>query len=244
MTELSLVARASAALDRLKRLDETARLANEGDRVRTRAEELERPAIEVEHVALVVDALRGRGIAIELPESSVFSMREQLAALRDRYRTDPSQITAADGRLRFSLWDPLRVMPAELRGLVLAAWRSHARGLIREQSVELLDVLEHVPGLQADARAIRQLATEFDRLSESLPQDEAGIDHLEGIAKEIERRWQSLEGGGIPREVVDFLAAAALSGAPLDLLTPAVREWLDERSLTRYVRLSMSGADR
>jgi hypothetical protein len=239
--ELSLVARASAALDRLKRLDETARLANEGDRVRTRAEELERPASELEHVALVVDALHGRGIAIELPKSSVFSMREQLAALRDRYRTDPGQITAADGKLRFSLWDPLRALPVELRGVVLEAWRSHARSLIREQSVELLDVLEHVPGLQADAGAIRQLATEFDRLSESLPQDEAGIDHLEGIAKEIERRWQSVEGGGIPREVVDFLAAAAVSGAPLDLLTPAVREWLDERSLTRYVRLSLSG---
>jgi hypothetical protein len=241
MTELSLVARASATLDRLTRLDETAQLANEGDRVRTRAEELERPAGELEHIALVVDALRRRGISIELPESSVVSMREQLAALRDRYRTDPSQITAADGRLRFSLWDPLRALPAELRGVVVAAWRSHAKGLIREQSVELLDVLEHVPGLQADARAIRELATEFDRLSESLPQDEPGIDRLEGIASEIERRWQSLEGGGIPREVVDFLAAAAVTGAPLDLLTPAVREWLDERSLTRYVRLSLSG---
>jgi hypothetical protein len=133
-------------------------------------------------------------------------------------------------------------LPSELRGVVLEAWRSHARSLIREQSVELLDVLEHVPGLQSDARAIRQLATEFDRLSESLPQDEAGIDHLEGIAGEIERRWRSLAGGGIPREVIDFLSAAAVTGAPLDLLTPAVREWLDERSLTRYVRLSLSGS--
>jgi hypothetical protein len=239
--ELSLVARASAALDRLKRLDETARLANEGDRVRTRAEELERPASELEHLALVADALRKRDISIELPGSSVVSMRGQLATLRERYRSDPSQITAADGRLRFSLWDPLRALPTELRSVVLSAWRLHARSLIREQSVELLDVLEHVPGLQADARAIRELATEFDRLSESLPHDEAGIDRLEGIASEIERRWQSLEGGGIPREVIDFLAAASVTGAPLDLLTPAVREWLDDRSLTRYVRLSLSG---
>ena len=240
MTELSLVGRASAAVDRLKRLDETARLANEGDRVRTRAEELERPATELEHVAIVVDALRRRGISIVIPESSVVSMREQLAALRERYVTDPNQITAADGRLRLSLWDPLRALPSELRGVVLEAWRSHARGLIREQSVELLDVLEHVPGLQADASAIRQLAIEFDRLSDRLPQDEAGIARAKELADEIERRWQSLEGGGIPREVIDFLAAAAVTGAPLDLLTPAVRAWLDERSLTRHVRLSLS----
>jgi hypothetical protein len=242
MTDLSLVARSSAALDRLRRLEETARLANEGDRVRTRAEELERPASELEHVALVVQALRRRGISIELPKSAVVSLRQQLAALRDRYRSDPNQITAADGRLRFSLWDPLRALPSELRGFVLESWRSHAKSLVREQSVELLNVLEHVPGLQADASAIRQLATEFDHLSDSLPQDEAGIDHLEEIAGEIERRWQSLEGGGIPREIIDFLAAAAVTGAPLDLLTPAVREWLDERSLTRHVRISLMGS--
>ncbi len=239
--ELSLVTRASAALDRLKRLDETARLASEGDRVRTRAEELERPASELEHLALVVDALRRRAIPIELPRSSVVAMRGQLAALRDRYGSDPSQITAADGRLRFTLWDPLRALPTELRTVVLTAWRSHATTLIREQSVELLDVLERVPGLQADARSIRDLAAEFGHLSESLPHDDAGIDRLERIASEIERRWQSLEGEGIPREVIDFLAAASLTGAPLDLLTPAVREWLDDRSLTRYVRLGLSG---
>lgn len=240
MTEkLSLLARAAAAQDRLRRLDETVRLANEGDRVRTRAEELEGPASELAHLALVVGALRRRGIPIELSQTSVVTTRQGLVALRDRYRDDPSKITAPDGRLRFTLWDPLRELPAELRRIILEAWRSHVRSLVRAQSVELLDVLERVPGLQSDARAIRGLAAELERLSDSLPRDDAAIDRIQEIAGELEHRWKSLEGGGIPREVVEFLAAASVAGAPLDLLTPAVREWLEERSLTKHVRLTL-----
>jgi hypothetical protein len=242
MTEdLSLVARAAAAQDRLRRLDETVRLANEGDRVRTRADELEGPASELEHLALVVGSLRRRGIPMDVPRSSVVAIRDQLVALRDRYRDDPSKITAPDGRLRFTLWDPLRELPAELRRVVLESWRSHVQSQVRAQSVELLDVLERVPGLQSDAHAIRELAAELGRLSESLPRDDADIDRIRVIPSEIGHRWKSLEGEGIPSEVIEFLAAASVAGAPLDLLTPAVREWLDERSLTKHVRLTLSG---
>jgi hypothetical protein len=237
----TLVERASSALDRLKRLNETALLANEGDRVRTRADELEAPVAEMEHILLVEQALRRRGVSPELPQSAIATARTQLAALRDRYRSDPTQITAPDGRLRFTLWDPLRALPNEIRSSLNGAWEAHARSLLREQSVEILEVLERVPGLQVDARAIRAMASEFDSLSSRLPRQEEDVDRIEELAREIERRWQSLEGAGIPSDVLDFLAAASVSGAPLALLTPAVREWLQERSLTQFVRLTLSG---
>lgn len=241
MTDAPLLTkRASSILDRLKRLQETALLANEGDRVRTRADELSRPLSDLESLQLVDEGLRERGLEPQVDRESIRATHTQLLALATRYRADPSQITAPDGRLRFTLWDPLKTLPDELRRSLLDAWRDHVAALVPRQRPEILDVLERVPGVQAEARALREIGNEFDRRSNALPQNNEDFDRIEGLATEIQTRWRTLEGAGIPAEVMNFLAAASLGSARLDLLTPTVRAWLDERSLTQHVRVTLS----
>jgi hypothetical protein len=236
----SVPARATLALDRLRRLGEGARLAAVADRIRTRADELVGPVSELELLAAIGEALGQRGVSHQLEAASLAGLRSQLIALADRYRLDPEQIAAPDGRLRFTLWDPLRGLPADLQQSLLNAWRDHARGLLPRQRPEILDVLERIPGLQQDARAIREMSAEFERRSSVLPHGDADVARIEELAGDIQTRWQTLEGGGIPADVLDFLAAASLGTARLDQLTPTVRDWLTERSLLSYVRVSLT----
>jgi len=236
----SVFSRTEAALERLRRLGEDARLASVADRVKTRADQLETPVAELEILATVRSALRAQGMPTSTDTELLTGLGLQLSELADRYTNDPEQIVAADGRLRFTLWDPLRALPTSLRESLLASWRAYCRSLVPPQRLEVLAVLERIPGLQEDARAIRVMAAEFEQRVAMLPQGTEDIGRIEELGAEIQTRWGTLEGSGIPKDVLDFLAAASMGSARLDQWTPNVRAWLEDRSLLRYVTLSLS----
>jgi hypothetical protein len=241
VADAALTDRATKLVERLNRLAEIGQLVDVSDAVRTRAELLVGPASELHGLTAVAIAFRERGIEIDVDVDSIRRMRLQLADLGERYRSDPAQIAAPDGQLRFTLWDPLRQLPGLLRQTLIASWRRHAQALVPPQREEVLDVLQRVPGLRDHAEAIRKLSAEIDERAGMLPQGEPDFDRIEELAASIKARWDELEaGGGIPAEVLQFLAAASLGGAALDLLTPAVRSWLEQRSLLALVRVTMA----
>ena len=69
-----------------------------------------------------------------------------------------------------------------------------------------------------------------------MPTSVADFEKAEAVAQDLQDHWQALQ--GIPEDVREFLAAASTGDAPLDDLTPGIRDWLQKTNslgLLRYV---------
>lgn len=237
----SLLDRAGAANKRIRTLAGMNSLASKADAVRTRANALKSAADALDPIGGVVRAFREHGIPTQAIDTAALnSLREQLTQLGKAYRDNPDQIAAPDGRYRYALWEPLGALPTNLGETLLTSWQAYCAALTPHQQSGVLEVLSGVPGLQQDALRIAGLRDELDRRSRALPWNETDLVRVSDLAAKIDLEWKSIEGTGIPADVLNFLKKASVGGASLPELTAEVRTWLEERSLGGFIRITMN----
>jgi hypothetical protein len=108
------------------------------------------------------------------------------------------------------------------------------------QPREVLEVLVEVPGLRAHALEMRTLARLLSEQAATLPRGESDFTRAETQVNRIEELWGELEGAGIPEAVLSFLSQATREGATFEQYTTEVSDWLQERSLTRLLRIGFA----
>jgi hypothetical protein len=87
----------------------------------------------------------------------------------------------------------------------------------------------------------RGLHQRLQALFQQLPQDAAAIDQVTEVAKELEATAQGFD-FDVPQAVKAFLEAVqSVAGAPLDLLTPEVVNWLKANNSLDTYRISAKG---
>ena len=126
-----------------------------------------------------------------------------------------------------------------------SSWEEYSSRKIPPISREELDVFAEDPKLREKVRAVRDAASAVLQLSDRVPRDKDQLHRFEDKLAELTRAWKALTeaaGGHAPPEVIQFLQrAGTVDGAPLDLLTKSVMDWLDQSGRTgRYVVKSVS----
>jgi hypothetical protein len=241
MPSASLLDRAGSVNKRLRVLATMNSLADKADSVRTRATVLKTAADELDPLVSVIRAFRAHEIPTDAITAAPLSLiRRQLISLGKAYAENPDQIAAPDGSLRALLWSPLSSLTAQLHQMLLISWQAHCEALTPHQQSGVLEVLARIPGLQDDAVRINLLREELEERSGSLPRDEADLARVSELAARIDLEWRTLEGAGIPAEVLNFLRKASRGGANLAELSAGVRIWLEERDLGHFIRIIMT----
>lgn len=116
-----------------------------------------------------------------------------------------------------------------------AAWQRYAAKTIPEVSDEVLTALQDDPRGGSTVAKIRRLSDKLGRLRDrTIPTAEELSDFDEANA-EVRSAWSTLDAESLDDNVLAFLRAANSDhGAPLELLTTAVLEWLEQRAATRH----------
>jgi hypothetical protein len=123
----------------------------------------------------------------------------------------------------------------ELERRATSTWQRYATQKTPEISEEVLAALEADPRAGSTVVRIRRLSEVLRRLRDApLPSLEE-LDEFDRTTAELRRAWSTLDVASLSEEVVTFLRAAnSDDGAPLELLTVPVREWLEQRGAASH----------
>lgn len=175
------------------------------------------------------NAFRTRAIAHEVPAAALAAISPRLDQVRAEYRTKPDSILGQ--RALGSILRDLQSLAPRLTAMLAAAWASYVDDQHVEISDQLLAVLDQVPALREATKQVRTSQANIARRRATLPKANSDIADLDSAVAELRSQWHLLTGDGLPREVMEFIRAAAGGGAQLELLTDEVRQWLISRAV-------------
>jgi hypothetical protein len=126
---------------------------------------------------------------------------------------------------------------SELERRATGMWQRYTAQRTPEISTEVLTALEDDPLAGSTVVRIMHLAEGLRRLRDRPIPSPEELNEFGEVAAQLRSAWSTLDVASLSEEIVAFLwAANTPRGAPLDLLTVQVREWLEQRgAATQYV---------
>jgi len=178
-------------------------------------------------------AISARLGAPSLP-SPLFGMALALASeWRAALDEDLGQALSSD--MFGSFQNAVGLAARELERRATESWQSYAAQRTPETSSEILAALAADLKAGSTVARISRLSEKVGRLRQRLVPSPEELDEFDAATAEIRSAWSTLDVAGLSDEVVAFLRAAHSDrGALLELLTAAVRDWLQERGATAH----------
>ena len=217
----------------IRQRNELRRAHKDAEAFRARASDLKSSRELVEDAIERIHVLTTKDVAVTKPPSPDAAMTV-LAECQAKLVANPVESGRDYGRLKRSV----DKFGKDLLGIAEKALKSVRQDLPTVDEVFLRQV-EVIPGYADRVARIRQqrdalLNGNDPRLSaEALEQF---LDHR----KALRRLADDLKPGEFPNEVLEFFKAGRHGGgAPLERLTPSVRQWLSDRDLLKHVRVQV-----
>jgi len=125
----------------------------------------------------------------------------------------------------------------ELERRATGAWQRYTAQKTPDISGEVLTALEADPRAGSTVVRIERLADALRSLRDRPIPSLEELTKFDEATAQLRSAWSTLDVEGLSEEIVAFLRAAnSYQGAPVDLLTAEVREWLEQRgAATHYV---------
>jgi hypothetical protein len=231
----SLPARAAALRERLVELDKKSSNVTEGHNleglrveIAARARKLE---AQLDKQVLLADA----NVAIP-PPASLILVRKRATGLLEKFKADTKAATLKKGQGWTALLSEIDVACRDLAAAVQSAWRAHRAAVFAgDTPAALRGKLAHTKANDEAFTAYEALYKSLKAAFDDLPGDKRDLEKVAALAVQLERVAQAFD-FDVPAEVKRFLEAVlSVSGAPLALLTPEVRRWLEAKgSLENY----------
>jgi len=119
------------------------------------------------------------------------------------------------------------------------AWATYKKHRVPSTNPELLGLLAKIQTFKPTVQKIRSLLAQIDAVD--FPKDINHFQEIDQAINSLATEWNSLKSDEVPTIVLDFLRAAAnVHGATVDLLTPEVKAWLYEHSVSRFFSIRIS----
>ncbi|MSR09284.1 MAG: hypothetical protein EXR82_07105 [Gammaproteobacteria bacterium] len=241
-----LIQRSNDLIRRIAAIEGLRANANKATAFRTRADTLDAPAHRLASLAEMWPVCQDLGIPLALDDALADRVRaigRHAQALAEAYQGSAESITLEKANLRFQFWEPLTELPDHVEAALRMAWEQFVSQSLPTVQEQVLQVLQNLPGFNSQVIIIRSLQTKAQLLKSTLPPAAASlparIAEVRSIAQNLSEAWRSLQGDGIPPEVLTFLQAASGGRATLRQLTPTVVQWIDGYSLKESFRISL-----
>jgi len=136
------------------------------------------------------------------------------------------------------LQNRVSTLKSELEGYLKQAWADYKRQRTPNTNDELLELLARIETFKPTVQTIQRLLNQLKVVD--FPKDVQQFEQIDQAIDDLSIAWNSLKSSEVPEAVLNFLRATATHGATIDLLTPEVRNWLNDQGITRffYIRLS------
>ena len=205
---------------------------NLSDKLRNRASELEEAVSRLEQPAKQVALQREREWldGSQLPTADVEKLQPVIAKIRELLTDDPASINASVNRLVKGC-DKVADKTAVS---VKAAWDEVVK---RRQPVVDEAELKRCEQFNSEAATISEIRRLKGISVARVPSDRDSLHEIETRWERMRELISSLPKGSENPEVNRFLDAVRKGGAPLELLTDSVRQYLDEQGKTDAFRI-------
>jgi hypothetical protein len=226
--------RVSALAERARDYQLKKELVTEAKRFETRAKQLAAPTAEWVQVYALAAEFRSEGLEVDLAASPADVVATQAAAFLAAFNADHKALLDPDEIFAHQFVPTLKKVVLDHRNLLLAAWHDFVDAQFTQLPESVLQAVATISSYRRQVELIQAHHQEVVRLRASLPSLEtvaSTIERVKKLAAGKNAAMGELLGGGIPDEVVEFLAQAGSTGFSLARLTPAIDEWLRERGL-------------
>jgi hypothetical protein len=103
---------------------------------------------------------------------------------------------------------------------------------------EMLNLLAEVEAFKATVQRIQRLDLQIQQVE--FPNSSEDFERVDQLIDLLRQSWNSLSSDEVPEAVLSFLKAAANRGAPIDLLTPDVKDWLTRHGIAGSLRIRLT----
>ena len=131
-------------------------------------------------------------------------------------------------------------MNAELDEHITREWRIYTERS-RHANTQVLEALSGIHAFAKTVQKVRALTASIEQCRKNKPTSEEDFKKFDGLVKQVDTAWNELGSDEVPPNVERFLrAAGGREGAPIDLLTTEVKEWLETRKINSSFRIRLS----
>lgn len=130
-------------------------------------------------------------------------------------------------------------LKSELEISLKQAWVGYKNHRVPSTNEELLGLLAKIETFKPTVQVIRRILNQLKAID--FPKDTQQFEQIDQAINDLSTAWNNLQSGEVPEAVLNFLRAAATHGATIDLLTPEVKNWLNNQGITRFFYIHLSG---
>jgi hypothetical protein len=117
------------------------------------------------------------------------------------------------------------------------SWKSYRDQQMPSTNNEILNLLAKVEAFKNTVRDIQIIDREIKNVI--YPKNSAEFAVYERKIEQLKYYWNSLSSDEVPEAVLHFLRAAANQGAPLNLLTPEVQDWINQHGISDSLKIRL-----
>lgn len=132
----------------------------------------------------------------------------------------------------------IKAITTELDKQLTQAWKSYLAEKMPSTNQEMLNVLVKIEAFRPTVQSIQDSNARIQR--QQLPQTFEEFEHIKQLIDQLREYWYSLSSDAVPETVLHFLKAVVDFGAPLNLLTPEVHEWLNSHGISDSLRIRLT----
>ncbi len=231
--------------DRAKQLielsEEKLNLRNYADQIesfKTRQQQIEKAVSDILPFANTLRVFRQKNIIdcdlVQKIEKLLYSVKLKL----EKFKESPEWIVDSqnfDGNI---LERSIKGITKELNEQLIQAWENYLAEKMPSTNQEMLNVLVKIEAFRPNVQKIRDSNAQIQR--QKLPQNYEEFEYIEQLIDQLREHWLTLSSDDFPETVLHFLKATVDFGAPLNLLTTEVREWLDSHGISDSLRIRLT----
>ncbi|KJH72503.1 hypothetical protein [Aliterella atlantica] len=125
-----------------------------------------------------------------------------------------------------------------LKQQLLLAWRNYLLRRLPSTNQDFLDLLSRIDAFKITVKNIKNLSALIKR--DEFPRTQEEFDNTEYLIHQLEAAWDSLNASEVSESVLVFLkASASPQGAPLNLLTLEVQDWITKHKVSEELRIRL-----
>jgi len=204
---------------------------------KTRRDEIKNLISRLEPLVKTSSAFRNNGIGQVDVRGQVRAFEEIVLEVISTVKLSPKAILEAKSIIK--LKDGGNNFTNDLEVKLKTLWINYTRTLLPDINNDLLDVLDRLPSFSKSVMQIRQISAEIVEFKDNLPLSEKQIDKFNKLADRMKSVWDGIE--AVSPDILNFLQnAVSSSGAPIDLLTDEVKEWLDKNKIKTSFKIRLS----
>lgn len=215
------------------------RQAGRLDEFRTRADQLhartEKLKVAVDGIEILKDLDTGH---VDVSESKLEDLAGKLAELSLKFRESPDVVLKRDQFDVVGLLAGLDALARDVDSQRHSIWQQFTNRYTALAGGDLTTLLEAIPELQPSIQVLRSVASELSDRAGTPPETADDLERVRESARKFDDAWTEIKNADVPPEIRTFLEAAGSSdGAPLELLTESVRDWLADHAMLPLFRI-------